>query len=173
MSKSTDALTRWKMCETEPLDETDDEPVYSGMLTDPDGNWVHWEEARAVVAQLRSDLERVTAERDDLQRQCSEWSDAVTTQIVAHAETKAALERLQQDRETELAARVRWTDERDRARAALASVRAAWATQLRDLLPRVGLRALEGVPDEVKSLLEPKAGTAGWTDLQGLDPHEQ
>lgn len=34
-----------------------------------------------------------------------------------------------------------------------------WAEQLRDLLPRIGLRALEGVPDEVKQLLPD-----GWVD---------
>lgn len=37
-------LTRWKMCQAEP--EPDDD----------DGKWVHWEEARTVVAQLRADL---------------------------------------------------------------------------------------------------------------------
>lgn len=29
----------------------------------------------------------------------------------------------------------------------------AWAEQIRDLAPRIGLRALAGVPDEVKALL--------------------
>jgi hypothetical protein len=28
-----------------------------------------------------------------------------------------------------------------------------WAAQIRDLAPRIGLRALEGVPEEVKALL--------------------
>lgn len=42
--------------------------------------------------QLRADLARVERELHDVQRQCAEWSDAVTTQILAHAETKAALD---------------------------------------------------------------------------------
>lgn len=41
---------------------------------------------------------------------------------------------------------------------AAVSVRRAWASQLRDLAPRVGLRALEGVPPEVLELLSAPQG---------------
>lgn len=43
----------------------------------------------------------------------------------------------------------------DAAEAQLAAVREAWAAQVRDLAPRVGLRALAGVPPEVLALLSP------------------
>lgn len=36
-------LTRWQLCQAEP-NEDEDEPVYSGMLTDELGNYVRWED---------------------------------------------------------------------------------------------------------------------------------
>lgn len=41
-------LQRWEPCLAEP-NEDEDEPVFSGFLTDSKGTWVRWEDLERIV----------------------------------------------------------------------------------------------------------------------------
>jgi hypothetical protein len=68
-------------------------------------------------ATAKEELARVEKALAGFQRQSSEWSDAVTTQIIAHAETKAAL----------TAARAETAQLRERVRAAIDYANGRWS----------------------------------------------
>lgn len=109
---------------------------------------------------VKADLGWVNPHATDLD---GKYTAAVRRQIQLSeelAETKAALETAHGALHAELDNVTGLTLKLDAARSELASVHAAWAEQLRDLLPRVGLRALEGVPDEVKALLGSEKGAS-------------
>jgi len=151
--------------------------------TDWTSERLFWEEALG-VAQLRADLERVKVERDDLRAESETHICRLEDEL---AEVRAALERVTAERdeaiqhrnqaqgenvglrvslsETKAALEARagydaWMRTAKALGADLDQLRRAWAEQLRDLLPRVGLRALYGVPDEVKALLGSEKGAS-------------
>lgn len=57
-------ITRWNLSPAEP-EETDDCPLYDGMLTSDSGEWVRYEEHADRVYELEAQLQRVQALIDD------------------------------------------------------------------------------------------------------------